>query len=70
MKQLRMSGGGIRPMELDTSTNQEDHEAGVLDLGQRIGETVIDPEQNEALEKERPGEAVFRAIFGSDSEDD
>ncbi|MCJ1380486.1 hypothetical protein MMC17_003591 [Xylographa soralifera] len=31
---------------------------------------VVDPERNEALEKERPGEAVFKAIFGSDSESD
>ncbi|KAL8712349.1 MAG: hypothetical protein Q9220_003500 [cf. Caloplaca sp. 1 TL-2023] len=31
---------------------------------------VIDPERNEALEKERPGEEVFKAIFGSDSEDE
>ena len=29
---------------------------------------VIEPERNEALEGERPGEAVFKAIFGSDSE--
>ncbi|KAL8939376.1 MAG: hypothetical protein Q9216_003389 [Gyalolechia sp. 2 TL-2023] len=31
---------------------------------------VIDPERNEALEKEKPGEEVFKAIFGSDSEDE
>ncbi|KAL8799250.1 MAG: hypothetical protein Q9200_007586 [Gallowayella weberi] len=31
---------------------------------------VVDPERNEALEKERPGEEVFKAIFGSDSEDE
>ncbi|KAL8832083.1 MAG: hypothetical protein Q9170_005020 [Blastenia crenularia] len=31
---------------------------------------VLNPERNEALEKERPGEEVFRAIFGSDSEDE
>lgn len=31
---------------------------------------VVDPERNEALEAERAGEAVFRAVFGSDSEDD
>lgn len=31
---------------------------------------VIEPERNEALEGERPGEAVFKAIFGSDSEED
>ncbi|KAF3480159.1 DUF1604 domain-containing protein [Arthroderma uncinatum] len=30
---------------------------------------AVDPERNEALEGERPGEAVFRAIFGSDDED-
>lgn len=29
---------------------------------------VLDPERNEALERERPGDAVFRAVFGSDSE--
>ncbi|KAI4233560.1 MAG: hypothetical protein LQ349_004329 [Xanthoria aureola] len=31
---------------------------------------TLDPERNEALEKERPGEEVFKAIFGSDSEDE
>jgi G patch domain-containing protein 1 len=33
-------------------------------------EAVIEPERNEALEAERPGEAVFKAIFGSDDEDE
>ncbi|KAJ9613753.1 hypothetical protein H2204_014679 [Knufia peltigerae] len=28
------------------------------------------PEMNEALEKEKPGQAVFKAIFGSEDEDD
>ena len=31
---------------------------------------VMDPDKNEAIEQERPGQAVFRAIFGSDDEDD
>ncbi|KAI9036417.1 putative G-patch domain protein [Aspergillus affinis] len=31
---------------------------------------VMEPERNEALEAERPGEAVFKAIFGSDDEDE
>ncbi|KAF9890290.1 hypothetical protein FE257_006205 [Aspergillus nanangensis] len=31
---------------------------------------VVEPEHNEALEAERPGEAVFKAIFGSDDEDE
>ena len=31
---------------------------------------AIDAERNEALEAERPGEAIFKAIFGSDDEDE
>ncbi|KEF52701.1 uncharacterized protein A1O9_11118 [Exophiala aquamarina CBS 119918] len=32
--------------------------------------TVMDPDRNEALEQDRPGMSVFKAIFGSDDEDD
>lgn len=32
--------------------------------------TIIDPERNEALEQERPDDAVFRAVFGGDSDDE
>lgn len=46
-------------------------ESGFADVtGGEKAAIVVDLERNEALEKERPGEAVFRAIFGSDSEDD
>ncbi|KAI1630245.1 hypothetical protein EDD37DRAFT_557589 [Exophiala viscosa] len=38
--------------------------------GLQVASQVLDPEKNEALEQERPGEAVFKAIFGSDDEDD
>ena len=31
---------------------------------------VIDPSRNEALEAARPGEDVFKAVFGSDGEDE
>ncbi|KAJ5865670.1 hypothetical protein N7534_000223 [Penicillium rubens] len=31
---------------------------------------VVEPERNDALEAERPGDAVFKAIFGSDDEDE
>lgn len=31
---------------------------------------VVEPERNQALEAERPGDAVFKAIFGSDDEDE
>ena len=33
-------------------------------------QVVVEPERNEALEAERPGEAVFKAIFGSEDEDE
>ena len=50
-------------------------ERGILgeEGGGRVREAekvVVDPERNEALEAERPGEAVFRAIFGDDSDSD
>lgn len=31
---------------------------------------VVEPERNEALEAQRPGDAIFKEIFGSDDEDD
>jgi G patch domain-containing protein 1 len=33
-------------------------------------EVVVDAERNEALEGQRAGEAVFKAIFGDDSDDE
>ncbi len=69
MDDLKMSGGGIRSSEQlqqstegngDAALKQEEHE----------NQGLIDPDRNDALEKERPGEAVFRAIFGSDSEEE
>ena len=36
----------------------------------RPSEELVDVERNEALEGERPGDAVFKAIFGSDTDDD
>jgi G patch domain-containing protein 1 len=41
--------------------------------GQSIAEPprpAVEPERNDALEAERPGDAVFKAIFGSDDEDE
>ncbi|KAL8693249.1 MAG: hypothetical protein Q9218_001883 [Villophora microphyllina] len=40
------------------------------DVAAQVERVVIDPERNEALERDRPGEEVFKAIFGSDSEDE
>jgi G patch domain-containing protein 1 len=33
-------------------------------------EVFVDADRNEALEGQRAGEAVFKAIFGDDSDDD
>ena len=71
MENLRITGGGMQNPAVEPEINAANN------LGKEVasnsGEeqiTVVDPERNEALEKERPGEAVFKAIFGSDSEDD
>lgn len=41
-----------------------------LEIVEQLQRAPMDPERNEALEAEKPGEAVFKAIFGSDDEDD
>jgi G patch domain-containing protein 1 len=43
--------------------------SGATDIRQPT-EDVVDPDRNEALEGERAGEAVFKAIFGDDDDDD
>ena len=73
MDDLKMSGGGGGMRSLGFMSGgveggaetEVKGEEGVGDVG-----AVVDPERNEALEKERPGDAVFEAVFGSDSEDD
>ncbi|KAL8800431.1 MAG: hypothetical protein Q9182_005184 [Xanthomendoza sp. 2 TL-2023] len=49
------------------SSGENGQEPQRIEIKQKM---VVDPERNEALEKERPGEEVFRAIFGSDSEEE
>ena len=68
MDELRMTGGGTRDFvqSLEVNEGSAGDEAGQS----KVGAVVVDPDRNEALEQERPGEAVFKAIFGSDSEDD
>lgn len=51
---------GLREESSQGSENKRDSQPSIQ----------IDPERNEALEKDRPGDAIFKAIFGSDSEDD
>ena len=68
MDELRMTGGGARDFVQFSVVNERNtgDEAGQTEAGA----VVVDPDRNEALEQERPGEGVFKAIFGSDSEDD
>lgn len=69
MDELRMSGGGMR--SVGVNVKDERGGEGEMEEGQgRREEVVVDPERNEAIEKERPGAEIFRAIFGSDSEDE
>ena len=53
-------------------SNQSTSEWQAMSTG-KVQEEVtvaVDAERNEALEAERPGEAIFKAIFGSDDEDE
>ena len=59
---------GEREMEaLRLERGMVAEEAGKAKEAEKV---VVDPGRNEALEAERPGEAVFRAIFGDDSDSD
>ena len=68
MDELRMSGSGARDLVQSLVVNEGN--TGDEARQSEAGAVVVDPDRNEALEQERPGEAVFKAIFGSDSEDD
>lgn len=58
------SGGGASRSETDpVSQGQPTAPSG-------RGQATVEPETNEALEADRPGEAVFKAIFGSDDEEE
>jgi G patch domain-containing protein 1 len=58
------SGGGIR---LAPSPGPDTEQATPPPAAKEV---VVDADRNEALEAGRPGAAVFKAIFGSDDEDD
>ena len=69
MDELRMSGGGMRSVEVKVEDEGGGGQAaGGQDQGRE--EVVVDPDRNEAIEKARPADELFRAVFGSDSEDD
>lgn len=72
MDALRMSagGGGVRTSVVGSNVDEDGGKVGGERGKEEEGEESVDPERNEAIEKERPGEEIFRAIFGSDSEDE
>lgn len=68
MDNLRISSGVIKSPCLTTrETVSVDGDGARLEHER---EPAVNSERNEAIEKERPEEAVFKAIFGSDSEDE
>lgn len=68
MNQLMLEAGGggaLASHGTGESASSATHAAPV-----RQEPVVVEADRNEALEGERPGEAVFKAIFGSDDEDE
>lgn len=53
-----------------TNPSNEDDAMSSVEPAQSHNPPRVDVEVNEAIEAERPGDAVFKAIFGSDSEDE
>ena len=67
----RFQSAGFQADEkTDPQPEQSVETSQTLNLNDGPNKAVIDPERNEALEKERPGQALFKALFGSDDEDD
>jgi G patch domain-containing protein 1 len=64
MQDILIQSGGFNPL-LGQDMKEE-----VAPLLEKQEEVVVDADRNEALEGQRAGEAVFKAIFGDDSDDD
>ncbi|EAW07733.1 putative G-patch domain protein [Aspergillus clavatus NRRL 1] len=59
MNQLMLEAGGPLKNRMDSATSEQIIEPEIQKP------VAIEPERNDALEAERPGEAVFKAIFGN-----
>ncbi|KAL4985822.1 hypothetical protein BDW68DRAFT_164416 [Aspergillus falconensis] len=71
MNQLMLAAGGGSGEALAESSRGDSASAMHAAPGPSpITPVVIEADRNEALEAERPGEAVFKAIFGSDVEEE
>ena len=75
MEEMMREGNVGRSGMRDAGAGMRESETGVDEGGARGAlpkreEVTVDPERNDALEKERPSDAMFKAVFGSDSEED
>lgn len=69
--QLLLESHKSTGLEPGTHRLRPEDDLNVADDPSQLAKTgTVDPDQNNALEQERPGQAVFRAIFGSDDEDE
>lgn len=66
---MMRQSGGLNPNWNERTMENRPTEAAPAPV-EKKEEVVVDAERNEALEGQRAGEAVFKAIFGDDSDDD
>ncbi|PMD48259.1 DUF1604-domain-containing protein [Hyaloscypha variabilis F] len=66
---MMRQSGGFNPNWNERPMESRPAEPAPVDVEEKK-EVVVDAERNEALEGQRAGEAVFKAIFGDDSDDD
>lgn len=64
MNKLMSEARIIAPSSTNTASELQSQQSS------NISNAQVDPDRNEVLEASRPGDAVFKAIFGSDNEDD
>lgn len=59
-------------LKAETSGARNSGSGPIMESGEEPSQkqTMVEPERNTALEAERPGEAVFKAIFGSDDDEE
>ena len=67
MDEMMMEAAAMSPDRLHITRKDEEKVEKTSELPERA---MVDIERNEALEGDRAGEAVFKAIFGSDDEDE
>jgi G patch domain-containing protein 1 len=64
---MMRQSGGFNPNWSESATEIKAAEPAPVEKREEV---VVDAETNEALEGQRAGEAIFKAIFGDDSDDD